>query len=137
MTARTMRARISTPAGELDLGPITALRLLAEDGWWGVLPGHEPARARVLDGPLRCTTSAGETRWLASEGGVAIIDRDQLRILTSWAVEADSLTELRARVEAREAERRRLEAEARTLAQRHELATRRALVALERKITLP
>jgi F0F1-type ATP synthase epsilon subunit len=156
---KTMRLTVSTPGRELELESLVALRFMAEDGWRGVLPGHEPARARIRGGPVRCVelpaegapaarpgapapdrlerALAGPVRWLATEGGVILIDRLELRILTRWAGTAESLARLRELVEARDRERERLEEQARTVATRHELATRRALVALERKISLP
>ena len=140
---KTMRVRVSTPARELVLGPLVALRFLAQDGWRGVLAGHEPATAVLRPGPVRCleprASPRGEDRlsWLATEGGVLLIDQRELKILSDWAATATTLTELRGLVEARDAERRRIETEARALSLRHELATRRALVALERKVSLP
>ncbi|MFO7561485.1 MAG: hypothetical protein R6X02_02480 [Enhygromyxa sp.] len=132
-----MTLRVSTPASELELGPLCSLRFATVDGWRGIRPGHEPARASVRKGPIRCAASETEVRWLATEGGLLLIDRHELRILTRWAEAADTLAQLRALVEARDAERARLEDEARALGHRHEVATRRALMALERKVTRP
>jgi F0F1-type ATP synthase epsilon subunit len=129
--------RVSTPAHELELGPLLSLRFATIDGWRGILPGHEPGRASLREGPIRCTEANSTVRWLATEGGVILIDRFELRILTRWAETADSLAHLRERVQARDAERVRLEQEARALGRRHEVATRRALLALERKVTRP
>ena len=137
MSERAIRLRVSTPAGELELGPLVGLRFAAADGWRGVLPGHEPARARLREGPIRCLGPGERISWLASEGGVIDIDRFEVRITSSWAAQAETLAELRGLVDARDAERRRFEEEARSLAQRHEIATRRALTALERKVGSP
>lgn len=153
----SLRLLISTPAGEEELPAVRALRFPAGDGLRGILPGHEPGRAMLREGPIRVVEAKadarprqltiapadreleheGPLRWLATEGGVVLIDRHTVRILTRWAAVADTLAGLRAQVEARDEERSRLEQEARILARRHELATRRALVALQRKVTQP
>lgn len=126
---------LSTPARTLELGPLTGLRYATHDGWRGVWPQHEPGRASLRSGPVRLTWADAAIGWVATEGGVILIDRERVRILTRWAAVADTLVELRARVEARDLERNRLEREARALGRRHEVATRRALMALERKVT--
>lgn len=129
--------RVSTPAHELEIGPLVSLRFTTHDGWRGIRSGHEPGRASVRKGPIRCAVSETEIRWLATEGGLILIDRHELRILTGWAELADTLGRLRELVEARDAERAQLEEEARALGHRHEVAFRRALMALERKVTRP
>lgn len=129
--------RVSTPARELEIGPLVSLRFATVDGWRGIRPGHEPGRASVRSGPIRCAVTDDSVRWLATEGGLILIDRHELRILTRWAETADTLAQLRGLVEVRDAERARLEDEARALGHRHEVATRRALMALERKVTRP
>nr|WP_258183001.1 hypothetical protein [Enhygromyxa salina] len=137
-----MRLVVSTPERELELESLVALRFIAEDGWRGVLPGHEPARARLRRGAARCVEAGvgraeARVRWLATEDGVVLVDRAELRILTRWAALADSLVDLRELVEARDAERTRLEHEARAFTRRHEVATRRALGRLERRVSRP
>lgn len=144
---RTLRIEVSTPSDALVLDEVAGVRFLTGDGWRGIWPGHEPGSASLRPGPLRCWFRAPDTgavagagepervRWIATEGGLILIDRSALRVLTRWAALADDLVQLRARVEARDRERARVEGEARTLGERHEIATRRALVALERKVS--
>ncbi len=134
---RSFVLHVSTPGRELELGPLVALRFATGDGWRGVWPGHEPGRASLRRGPVRCTEPDQRVLWLATEGGVILIDRLELRILTRWAATADTLAVLRELVEARDRERAQLEQEARALSRRHEVATRRALMALERKVSMP
>ncbi|HLT40758.1 MAG TPA: hypothetical protein VK034_30990, partial [Enhygromyxa sp.] len=106
MTGLTVH--VSTPASELELGPLISLRFLTVDGWRGIRPGHEPGRASLRNGPIRCAKQDQSVRWLATEGGVMLIDRHELRVLTRWAVAADSLASLRDQVEARDSARARL-----------------------------
>ncbi len=136
----TLVVRVSTPRVELHRPAVLRLRFASDDGWRGVLPGHEPSRASLLEGPIALVEPAGPSeriRWLASEGGLITIDRREVLIATAWAVEADTLAELGEAVAARDRAREAIELEARALARRHELATRRALIALERKVVAP
>jgi F0F1-type ATP synthase epsilon subunit len=134
---RSLRLEVSTPSGTLSLGPLASLRFATHDGWRGVWPGHEPGRASLHGGPIRLASVDGEVRWLATEGGVILIERRRVRVLARWATTADTLTQLREQVEARDAERSRIEREAQAVGRRHEIATRRALMALERKVSAP
>jgi F0F1-type ATP synthase epsilon subunit len=127
---------VSTPHASLELDALASVRFLTHDGWRGLWPGHEPGRASLHKGPIRCVDRDQRVRWVATEGGVMLIDRRELRVLTRWAAVADTLGLLREQVEARDSERAHLETEARALARRHELATRRALMVLERKIVV-
>lgn len=137
MKLPNLKLIVSTPDTELELDTLASVRFLTHDGWRGLWPGHEPGRASLRNGPIRCVKQDQSVRWLATEGGVILIDRRELRVLTRWAVAADSLASLREQVEARDSARAHLETEARALARRHELATRRALMVLERKIVTP
>ena len=58
-----------------------ALRLQAEDGSFGVLPGHAPALARLAAGPVRCR-SGSEVTEVVIPGGVAEIRGNEVLILT-------------------------------------------------------
>lgn len=133
MTA-TMRVMVSTPAEPIELGEVRHLRLEAPDGARGVLPGHEPARVSLLPGPMVFVDAQGEERYLATEGGIAVIDRDHVLLVCRWAAFAPDLDELRRQVARRRATRREAEHEARALAHRHEVATRRALAGLRREL---
>jgi F0F1-type ATP synthase epsilon subunit len=129
-----MTVRVSTPRLELVHRDVVHLRFATDDGWRGVLPGHEPSRATLVAGALALACADAQTRWIASEGGLIAIERGEVRVLTRWAVEAESLDSLTTLVALRDRVRAELESEARARARRHELAARRALIALERKV---
>jgi F0F1-type ATP synthase epsilon subunit len=138
--ARTIVLRVSTPRLELVHSDVVSLRFVTDDGWRGVLPGHEPSRATLLPGPLAWVVhdqSGDRFGWLATEGGLIVIDPTEVVIATRWATEADTLDELSEAVRVRDRVREQVEHEARELARRHELAVRRALIALERKVARP
>ncbi len=133
---RTMSVRVSTPAKLTIHAGIRRLRLDATDGARGVLPGHERARLTFVAGPIELVDEAPgheRARYIATEGGVALVDPDTVTLVCRWAAHADSLEGLREHVKARHAEQAAAEQEARTVAHRHEVATRRALAGLRRE----
>ncbi|MEX1362272.1 MAG: ATP synthase F1 subunit epsilon [Nannocystaceae bacterium] len=138
MSARAvMQVLVSTPAGPYIVDDVIRLRLPAPDGARGVLPGHERARFGVLPGPLVlvCEGPDGEhEHYLATEGGVASVDPRRVLLVCRWAAAASTLDALREQVAARRATRATAEQRARTVAHRHEMATRRALAELRREV---
>jgi F0F1-type ATP synthase epsilon subunit len=138
--AATMTVRVSTPRHEQVHAQVLRLRFATDDGWRGVLPGHEPSRATLAPGPVALVLDEREAerlRWVVTEGGLIVIDPREVVILTRWASEGDTLDELGAAVRERDQAREQIEQEARARAHRHEIATRRALAALERKVSMP
>jgi F0F1-type ATP synthase epsilon subunit len=128
-----MRLEVVTPAGTLTCSGVTSLRFDAPDGARGVLPGHERARVVVEPGAIDVVGAEGP-RVLATEGGLATIDPALVRIVTPWAALAPDFAALQQLVTARSALRSEAETEARALAVRHEMATRRALASLRRQV---
>ncbi|MCX4244896.1 FoF1 ATP synthase subunit delta/epsilon [Paraliomyxa miuraensis] len=135
--SRTMTVELSTPAGLRTITNVRRLRLEATDGSRGILPGHERARLAFAAGPIELVRGPPDDErvcYLATEGGVAQLDPHGVLLVCRWASLADSLDELRQQVLARRAQRSAAEEEARALAHRHEVATRRALAGLRREV---
>lgn len=135
--SRTMTVRVYTPAGLAVHTNVRRLRLEATDGARGVLPGHERARLTFVAGPIELVDEHDEeerSHFLATEGGVARVGPDGVTLVCRWAAHADSLEGLREHVKARHVERAIAEQEARAVAHRHEVATRRALAGLRREV---
>lgn len=131
-----MTVEVSTPAGLVVVEGIRRVRLEATDGSRGVLPGHEPARLTFVAGPLELWEGEPErARYLATEGGVALLRPAGVLLVCRWAAMADSLPALREHVLARRAHRAMAEEQARAVAHRHEVATRRALAGLRREVS--
>lgn len=140
MEGRVFMLRVSTPRLELSYASVLRLRFVTDDGWRGVLAGHEPSRATLASGPLAIVVRddrGQHLRWLATEGGLIVIEPREVSIVTRWATEGATLEALSAAVYDRDQLRGQIELEARAKARRHEIATRRALAALERKVAMP
>lgn len=137
--SRTMRLTIDTPTEERVLEGVTCVRLEAPDGHRGVQPGHETALAVVVPGVLHVRRQLegglSEESFLACEGGLAWIEAREVRVVTSWAGGAKSLERVVQLLRARARRREQLEGSARALLERHEAATRRALLGLQRKVS--
>jgi F0F1-type ATP synthase epsilon subunit len=135
--SRVMTVWVCTPAGPMILPGIRRLRLEATDGARGVLPGHERARLTFVAGPIELVEGPDDAErilYLATEGGVAQLEPSMITLVCRWAAQASSLPALREHVRARRAERAAVEQEARMVAHRHEIATRRALAGLRREV---
>ena len=128
-----MAVRVQTPERELFFADVARLRFDAEDGARGVLPRHEAARVILEAGPVEVTRAGGGVVFVATEGGMVWITPTEVRLISGWAIQAESLAELREQVLAQAARRRQIEVEARAQALRQEQAARRALVDLARR----
>ncbi|MEZ4448865.1 MAG: hypothetical protein R3B09_05230 [Nannocystaceae bacterium] len=128
---------MSTPAERRVIDGVTRLRFTTWDGQRGVLTGHEPARALVGEAAIELTIvdarGGARERFLACEEGLAEIDPRGVEIAARWAAEAGTLGELRALVTDRARTRATIEAEAKALALRHEVALHEAMSRLVRR----
>lgn len=133
---RTLALHVHTPEEEMVLPGVVRLRFETWDGHRGVLPGHEPALALCLEGPIHVVSVDGgdeRERYIAAEEGLVRILPDAVHLITRWATEAPTIDLLLRLVERRTAFRRRVEDEARALGKRHEVALQRALIRLKRE----
>jgi len=125
-----IRLRIVTPNGikvDEDTGMIV---MRCTTGDMGVLPGHE-ARSAVLNyGVLRILDDDMERR-IAVYGGLAIIEKDVLTILTHDAEWPDEIDQARANADREHAERRLQEKVDDIEIQEDLVRLRRALVQIE------
>ncbi len=129
---RVMQVHVVSPGWVETFPDVVHVRVEAADGARGFQAGHECALTRLVPGPVELTFGDEGRRFIATEGGVASMDHDGFRLVTSWATAASDLTTLTDAVRARRELRRTAEAEARALALRHEVAAQRALVGLRR-----
>lgn len=134
MTA-TLQLEVVTPAGRMLIDRVVSVRFDADDGSRGVRPGHEPARCVVLPGAVEVRVAGEEPScFVATEEAMASIEPGRVRLVTPWASQAESLDALHQAVLQRGAFRAQVEVEARSMVHRHEVATRRALLALRRDV---
>jgi len=129
----TLRLHLCTPFGEEVVEGVTHLRLEAPDGARGVQPGHEPGLLNLRPGAL--TVRAEAEFFVATEGGFAWIEPERVRVITRWAARAATFQELVELLETRAQRRSRLEGEVQAQLKRHEVATQRALIGLQREVT--
>ncbi len=134
---RCFRLVAESPTGVVELDQVASLRFRSGDGIRGVLRGHEPSCAVLRKGVVRIVQRVEghlEERFLATEGGLAWIERAEVRLVTRWATGPAELPELRRRLERHVRELQRAEEDARTVVARHEVATQRALARLRREV---
>lgn len=134
----TLTLRVLTPTTTTVIEDVTRLRLESPEGSRGVLPRHEPARLVLDPEPIEVVRHEGDEErrsFVATEGGLAWIDREEVIVVSRWAASAADLEALLDVVRGRESVRREAEAEARAVAHGHEVATQRALAALRREVS--
>lgn len=138
MNEPRMELRVVTPSRELHIREVLHVRIEASDGSRGVLPGHERSTTRLREGAVYVrvagASEATET-FVVTEGGMAVIGPREVVLVTSWAEVAEEIEALADLVRARGARRARIDAQAKTIGQRHETALRRALIGLKREVS--
>lgn len=126
---------IVTPGRVEVIEDVVRIRLDAPDGSRGVLSGHERSRVVLEPGPVEVVRDQEVTTFIATEGGVAWIEPRGVELVSTWATRAHDLASLAKMVARRAQFRRDVEAQARLVARRHELATQRALAGLRREVS--
>ncbi len=86
--------KLITPAGVTYEGDVIEASIPTPDGQISILAGHMPLMTLVSPGEIKLVTG-GKERYLATEGGVAYIANNLLKILADTAESADSLDEVK------------------------------------------
>jgi len=96
--AEELDLEIATPERELVHQHVTDVQLPGKDGYLGILPGHAALLGQLGAGAL-CYTAAGETRYLAIDGGFLEVLEDHVRVLANTAAKAEDIDLARAKSE--------------------------------------
>lgn len=107
MTSFTLK--LITPAGIKFEGEISEASLPTPDGQVSVLANHMPLITQISPGEIKIQ-SGGRDQYLATEGGVAYVSQNFLKILADTAESADSLDN--AKIEEAKGKARQLKANA-------------------------
>ena len=134
-----LRLELQTPTEHTRWDDVVSLRLHGTDGHRGIQPGHEPAVIALVPGVVHLGRLIDERRReqvVALDGGLAWIEPREVVLVSRWispcSIHLDVVLE---RLRSRAATRARREQEARTLLARHETATRRAMIDLQREVS--
>lgn len=114
---------------------ITSLRFQQADGWHGILPGHAPYIARLVNGILLYRTLTDPSaHYLALYGGTIEVKKGQVVILTAAVEPGRDLQELARQLLERQAEADALAFEAHIEFTKVRTALARALTDLSRPL---
>lgn len=94
--------------GQLNVAVVSAERALwrgiaksvvakTPEGEIGILPGHEPMLALLVESPLRIEVEDGSTLFVAVHGGFLSIDSDNVNVIAGTAELASSISIERAK----------------------------------------
>ncbi|MGV1003985.1 MAG: F0F1 ATP synthase subunit epsilon [Candidatus Nanopelagicales bacterium] len=78
-------------------GEASIVVVVTPEGELGIMPGHEPVLATLVDGPVRIRTADGQTLAAVAHGGFFSVADNQVRILAETAELADEIDVERAR----------------------------------------
>ncbi len=94
-----MKLRVFTPT-EVVLDEVV-VHVTVEDptGSLGIRPGHAPLVTPLVQGILIARSPGGKERYLALNGGVALVNRDVVEVVSRQAVQSDDLEHLEQKAE--------------------------------------
>lgn len=78
-------------------GSATSIVAKTPEGEIGILPGHEPVLALLVESPLRIVEPDGRTMVVAVHGGFFSVDSDQVNVIAEVAELAESIDVERAK----------------------------------------
>ena len=125
-----MRLKIITPAQTRFDRQVSRVIVRAKTGDMGILPGHAPYSAVLDYGVLRIQEDEAE-RLMAIYGGLAVVQNDQVTILTDDAEWPEEIDLTRANMNRVQAEQRLREKLDDMEIQNDQVLLRRALVQIE------
>lgn len=91
--------KVAVVSAEREIWTGSAKSIVAKtpDGEIGVLPGHAPVLALLLDAPVRIETVEGTKVLVAAHGGFFSVDRDNVNVIAETAELAEEIDVERAR----------------------------------------
>ena len=91
--------KVALVSAERSIWEGTAKSVVAKtpDGEIGILPGHSPVLALLLDAPLRIETTDGTKVLVAVHGGFFSVDSDQVNVIAETAELAEEIDVERAK----------------------------------------
>jgi F-type H+-transporting ATPase subunit epsilon len=101
--ADLLALEVVTPERLLVREEVTAVQVLARNGYLGVLPGHAPLLAELGTGFLQYE-AGGRRSYLAVHGGFLEILSDRVRVLADAAERAEEIDVQRAKTAMKRAE---------------------------------
>jgi F-type H+-transporting ATPase subunit epsilon len=92
---KTIQLEVLTPDETILNTDVEAIRVQLSDGWWGILPGHAPFLAHIVNG-IMIYRRQGDTRYVALYQGTVKVQRrskkpDRVLVLTAAAEEGEDL----------------------------------------------
>ena len=94
--AEQLELEIATPERELVRQPVSDVQLPGKDGYLGILPGHAALLGQLGAGALSYT-AAGQSHYLAVDGGFVEVLEDHVRVLADSAEKAEDIDLARAK----------------------------------------
>jgi F-type H+-transporting ATPase subunit epsilon len=85
---------ILVPDGIALQARVVSVRAADASGQFGLLPGHEAFLTLLVPCVLSFRDESGHERYAAADGGVLVVEKDRVSVVTREAVTADRLEEV-------------------------------------------
>lgn len=95
--AKVLNVAVVSAERELWSGPATSLVAKTPEGDIGILPGHEPVLALLIESPLRIEEPDGAKMVVAVHGGFFSVSNDNVNVITEVAELAEDIDVERAK----------------------------------------
>jgi F-type H+-transporting ATPase subunit epsilon len=89
-----VKLRVFTPTEVVFEDEVAHVTVEDPTGSLGIRPGHAPLVTPLVQGILVARAADGRERYLALDGGVALVNRDVMEVVSRQAVESDDLAHL-------------------------------------------
>ncbi len=93
-----MKLRVFTPTEVVLDEEVVHVTVEDPTGSLGIRPGHAPLVTPLVQGILIARSPGGKERYLALNGGVALVNRDVVEVVSRQAVQSDDLEHLEQKV---------------------------------------
>ena len=100
--AENLELEVATPERELVRQQVSDVQVPGKDGYLGILPGHAALLGQLGAGAL-CYTAAGQTYYVAIDGGFIEVLEDHVRVLADSAQKAEDIDLGRAKADLQKA----------------------------------
>ena len=89
-----LNLEILVPDDVVMRGPVSAVQAVDASGSFGLLPGHEDFCTVLVPGVLTYRDPSGQAHYAAVDGGVLLLERSQISVVTQDALVADRIEEV-------------------------------------------
>ena len=105
MSDSLIHLEIVTPGRIVFAGEVKSFTAPGSEGMFQILPSHAPYISTIIQGPVKFTSSNGETKNFVTSGGTVEVHSNQITMLAESIIPVEDIDVAQAEKEKLEAER--------------------------------